>query len=253
MSSTHAAILALLQASAKAQEAAMSLIQKMLQEPAPAAVDYESVSDGWPEEELDFGEEEATSVAETVVESVVETASVDESVQTDITTEGKVYPVFCTAGEEVIRLRFANISDFNNFVAFHYRMKQDIGNTFYTMSKENYINYLCTIPLEDGKTPFVSPKQAKHIYNSMKSLTDSIGKEIIVAVAKSQGGGLEIRRVTGPYRFNIQGIKGDGGGYWHQFPTQLVRKLTQEESDAVSFARRKGDSGMQSMNWTIRL
>jgi hypothetical protein len=252
MSSTHAAILALLQASAKAQEAAMSLIQKMSQEPAPATVDYESVSDGWPEEELDFGEEEATSVSETVVESVVKTASVDESVQTEITTEGKVYPVFCTAGEDVIRLKFAKISDFAKKVAFHYRMKQDISNSFYTMSADAFIKYLCTIPLEE-KDDFVSRKQAKHIYNSMKSLTDNIGKEIIVAVAKSQGGGLEIRRVTGPYRFIIEGIKGDGGGYWHQFPTEVVRKLTQEESDAVSFARRTGDSGIMSMNWTIRL
>lgn len=252
MSSTQA-IFSLLQAASTALEAAKKLME-MQQTPAPATPqqpqapmkaeeNWESVSDGWPAEELDFEQVELVSVSE----------SAQEVVSAEITAEGKVYPAFCTAGEDVIRLKFVKISDFANAVAFHYRMKQDIGNAFYTMNREDYIKHLCTIPLEEARGGFVSPKQAKHIYNSMKSLTDNIGKEIVVAVAKSQGGGLEIRRVTGPYRFMVEGITGDGTGYWHQFPTKLVRKLTPEENNKVTDARRTGDSGIMSMNWKVTL
>ena len=172
---------------------------------------------------------------------------------TQLATEGKVYPVFCTADEVGLRKKHVKISDFAKAVAFNYRLKKDIGNAFYTMSRDDFIKYLCNIPLEDGDKPFLSRKKAKHIYNSMKSLTDNIGKEIIVAVAKSKGGGLEIRRVTGPYRFIVEGIKGDGTGYRHQFPTEFVRKLAPEESTKVANLRHTGDCGLMSMNWEVTL
>lgn len=77
--STQSAILALLQASAKALDAAMLLMQEM-QPSSPITQVWESASDGWPEDELDFEEtaepfipiEEAFVPIETVAEPAAE-------------------------------------------------------------------------------------------------------------------------------------------------------------------------------------
>jgi hypothetical protein len=81
----------------------------------------------------------------------------------------------------------------------------------------------------------------------MTVLTEAVGKLIIVAVAKTQGGGLELRRVTGGYRFT-NGIAATTGErrFFHQFPTETVRKLTHDESDLVASRR----TNCYALTWT---
>lgn len=155
-------------------------------------------------------------------------------------------PVFCTVDMESLRDKILTIDQFNDFVAFSYGIRRDIGPAFHTMTEEQYKNYLCTIPHCYTNT-HLTKNQAKTIHTAMTLLTQSVGKLIIVAVAKTQGGGLELRKITGGYRFT-DGISRSTGErcYFHQFPTKTVRKLTQAESDYVGSRR----TNHYALTWT---
>jgi hypothetical protein len=155
-------------------------------------------------------------------------------------------PVFCTADMESLKSKSLNITQFNDFVAFSYGIRRDIGPAFQTMSEEQFKAYVCTIPRCDDGT-FIAKNSAKTIHTAMTLLTQSVGKLIIVAVAKTQGGGLELRKITGGYRFT-DGITTTSGEhcYFHQFPTKTVRKLTQAESDHVASRR----TNCYALTWT---
>jgi len=146
-------------------------------------------------------------------------------------------PVFCTADMKSLRDKKLKINQYNNFVAFNYGIRCNIEEAFQTMPEKQFKAHLYTIPrCDDGK--FIVEYQARQIYNSMTLLTESLGKLIIVAVAKSQGGGLELRRVTGGYRFT-DGVTSSTGEqcYFHQFATETIRKLTKDESNLVASCR----------------
>lgn len=158
-------------------------------------------------------------------------------------------PVFCTADEAGLRKKQIKISDFDHFAAFSYQLKKDIGPAFSTMPEAEFKDYLRSIPLSD-QGGFIGRDQPKIIYTTMKMFSDNLGKLIVVAVAKSKGGGLEIRRITGGYRYSEEFTQADGrAGYFHQYPTEVVRKLTPEESTKVADAR----PNCYSLNWSISL
>jgi len=160
-------------------------------------------------------------------------------------------PVFCTADMKGLKNGQIKIPDFDHFTAFNYQLKKEIGQAFFTMSKANFIAYLRTIPLcDDGG--FLGRDQPKIIYEAMKMHVENIGKLIVVAVAGSQGGGLEIRRITGGYRYSENFKHADGRlGYFHQFPTELIRKLTPEESTKVAKARKNRFALIWSVSLTV--
>lgn len=147
-------------------------------------------------------------------------------------------PVFCTADMESLMDKKLKINQYKDFVAFNYCIRCNIEPAFQTMPKKQFKAHLRTIARCDDKT-FIGSNQATQIYNSMTLLTASLGKLIIVAVAKTQGGGLELRRVTGGYRFT-DGVTTSTGEqcYFHQFATETIRKLTKAESDLVASRRR---------------
>lgn len=158
-------------------------------------------------------------------------------------------PVFCTADEKSLRQKQIKISDFDHFAAFSYELKKDIGEAFSTMSEAEFKVYLRTIPRCD-QGGIIGRDQPKIIYTTMKMFSDNLGKLIVVAVAGSKGGGLEIRRIIGPYRYTEDFKHADGrAGYFHQYPTEVVRRLTPEESKKVADAR----PNCYSLNWSISL
>ena len=158
-------------------------------------------------------------------------------------------PVFCTADMESLRDKEITIDQFKDFVAFSYGIRRDIGPAFQTMTEEQFKAYLCSIP-HCNRGTFLTKNQAKTVHTSMTVLTQAVGKLIIVAVAKTQGGGLELRRITGGYRFT-NGISTTTGEqrFFHQFPTETVRKLTQVESDLVASRR----TNCYALTWTAEL
>jgi len=149
-------------------------------------------------------------------------------------------PVFCTADEEGLRKKRVKIDDFKDFVAFSYALKADLGKAYAEMDEKAFKGYLQTLARPDGK--LITQKEAATIYGCMKMLGSRKGQLIVVAVAGSKGGGLEIRRVTGDYHYNVEGIKDSTPearcNYFHQYATELVRKLTPEESRQVADARK---------------
>lgn len=175
-----------------------------------------------------------------------------QATQADIAVQAPVLTplhVFCTVDMESLRDKILTIQQFCHFVAFSYGIRRDIGSAFQTMSEEQFKAYLCTIP-HCNRGTFITKNQAKTIHNSMTLLTESLGKLIIVAVAKTQGGGLELRRITGGYRFTHGVTKSTGEqGYFHQFPTETVRKLTKAESEYVASRR----TNCYALTWTADL
>lgn len=149
-------------------------------------------------------------------------------------------PVFCTADEEGLRKKRLKIEDFKDFVAFSYALKTDLSKPFAEMDEKPFKAYLQTLARADGA--LITQKEAATIYGCMKMLSSRKGQLIVVAVAGSKGGGLEIRRVTGDYHYNVEGIKDATPearcNYFHQYETELVRKLTTEESAQVAAARK---------------
>jgi len=156
-------------------------------------------------------------------------------------------PVFCTADEVSLRKGNVVISDFNDFVAFSYQIKVSLWDAFQTMSEEEFKQHLTTLRrCESGEK--ITANIARKIFTVMKLLTDNMGKLIVVAVAGSKGGGLEIRRITGQYRYSENFHAADGTlCYFHQFPTEFIRALTPDESKAVAEAR----PNCYALNWSI--
>lgn len=160
-----------------------------------------------------------------------------------MTSAKTILPVFCTASAEDLRTGRLTISDFDNFVAFSYQIKSSLWHNFQTMDEKEFKKYLNSLHRHDnGKKITVGSK----IMNAMKILTANLGKHIVVAVAASQGGGLQICRVTGLYRYSEDFHLADGSTcYFHQFPTEFVRNLTLEESKSVAEAR----TDRYALNW----
>jgi len=158
--------------------------------------------------------------------------------------------VFITADEVGLRKGHITIDDFKDMVAFSYQLKQDLSVPFNTLSQDEFIRHICRQTRADTGDGF-TPSTARNIHNIMTRMNSLIGKMFVVAVAGSKGGGLEIRRVTGPYRYSESFVRreGAGGAYYHQFPTERVRKLTPEESREVAQRR----PNCYSMLWDISI
>lgn len=190
-------------------------------------------------------EEKAQAAAQIVRAAVRAAREAEEAAQAArqaeaalTTTRPTSLTVFITADEVGLRKGHIRIEDFRDMVAFSYQLKQDLSVPFNTLSQDEFIRHICTANRADTGELF-TPNTAKNIHNIMTRLTSLIGKMFVVAVAGSKGGGLEIRRVTGPYRYSEDFLRrqGAGGAYYHQFPTELVRKLTPEESREVAQRR----------------
>jgi hypothetical protein len=160
-------------------------------------------------------------------------------------------PVFCTADSGNLGSGHMKVSDFDKVIAFSYALKKDLGPLFETMSEKDFKEYLKTLHRCDNGEP-ISGHDASKIYMFMKIATENIGKQIVVAVDKPYGGGLEIREITGPYSYS-EGVRytHGGSGYFHQFPTKLIRKLTPEESNEVVEARKL--QSPRGLNWSVDL
>jgi hypothetical protein len=162
------------------------------------------------------------------------------------------FPVFCTAGSHALKKGIMKVEDFAEFIGLNYGVDQELGTAFNTKTEKEFKAWLKTQHRDDNDEK-ITGNTASKIYRALKMPTDNIGKKIVVAVAGSCGGGLEIREVTGPYRFASVGVRyaPDGVGYKHQFPTKFVRKLTAEESKAVNDARLA--KNCYALTWTVDL
>lgn len=157
-------------------------------------------------------------------------------------------PVFCTADEVSLRKKHVKLSDFNDKIAFSYQVKKDLSEPSMLPDAE-FKAYLCSQTRADTGDEIKSGA-ASQMATFMKTANANIGKNIVVAVAGSKGGGLEIRRITGGYRYSEDFKLADGRlCYFHQYPTELVRKLTPEESKKVADARKNP----YALNWSISL
>ena len=158
-------------------------------------------------------------------------------------------PVFCTGDNDNLSNGNMQVSDFDKKIAFSYALKKDLGPLFETMSEKDFKEYLKTLQRCDNGNPITNHGPGK-IYTFMKTAKENIGKQIVVAVGKRFGGGLEIREITGPYCYS-EGVPytHGGSGYFHQFPTKLIRKLTPEESNMVVEARKHP----YALNWSVDL
>ena len=156
-------------------------------------------------------------------------------------------PVFSLLDADGLKSKTVRIEDSKDFVAFSYMIHQDIGHAFNNMTEKVFKEHLCTIERIDTGA-LINKTQAATIYSTMKMLAANKGMPIVVAVAKPHGGGLEIRRITGDYTYSPTGIvtRGGGNAYFHQYSTEFVRKLTVEESKAVSAARKNP----YALHWT---
>ena len=160
-------------------------------------------------------------------------------------------PVFCTADSGNLGSGHMKVSDFDKVIAFSYALKKDLGPLFETMSEKDFKEYLKTLHRCDNGEP-ISGHDASKMYIFMKMATENIGKQIVVAVDKPYGGGLEIREITGPYCYS-EGVRytHGGSGYFHQFPTKLIRKLTPKESNEVVEARKL--QSPRGLIWSVAL
>jgi hypothetical protein len=150
----------------------------------------------------------------------------------------QLIPVFCTADEVGLRTKQVKIEDFKDFVAFSYQIKADLSKPYAEKSMADFKKFICEQKRADtGEQLKIGA--ATQIYNSMHVLTSRKGDLIIMAVAGSQGGGLELRRITGDYRYTEGILTKDGRrNYMHQFPTETVRKLSPDESKLVALDRK---------------
>ena len=175
-------------------------------------------------------------------------------------------PVFCTGDSNNLKHKQMKISDFKDIIAFSYELMEDLNPHFITKSKEQFIDYLTTRTRRGSAhqgmpEKLITKHDANKIYTFMKTASDNIGKEIVVAVGCIEGkkagyaaGGLEIRKITGSYRYTESFRYASGDiGYMHQFPTEFVRRLSNDESKAVTSARPTGGCGPFALNWNIRL
>jgi hypothetical protein len=191
--------------------------------------------------EMEMVENAAQEKEDIAREAIAEAAQIRSSIFSAKT----VLPVFCTADEAGLRTGNISLSDFNDFVAFSYQVKVDLTHAFDNMTEDDFKKYLTTLHRCDSGEK-ITPAVARKICNAMNILTYSAGKYIVVAVAGSKGGGLEIRRITGLYRYSENFHAADGTiCYFHQFPTEFVRTLTPEESKAVTEAR----TDRYALNW----
>lgn len=160
-------------------------------------------------------------------------------------------PVFSTADSHNLGSGHMKVSDFDKVIAFSYALKKDLGQLFETMSEKDFKEYLKTLHRCDNGEP-ITGHDASKMYMFMKMATENIGKQIVVAVDKPYGGGLEIREITGPYYYS-EGVRytHGGSGYFHQFPTKLIRKLTPKESNEVVEARKL--QCPRGLNWSVDL
>lgn len=149
------------------------------------------------------------------------------------------YDVFCNGSAEELSSGQMTKDQFASFIAFNYSVHTDL-TPLLGLDKEAFVAALHTFKTPEGGDLFEPRATAPTIiYKALKFGAEHLGREFIVAVAGSQGGGLEIRRITGPYRFT-EGVRCANGSfkYRHQFPTELVRILTAEESARVAEARK---------------
>ena len=163
--------------------------------------------------------------------------------------------VFSAVATHDIDRGHVKIADFKDFVACGYFLAVDCEEPFRTMSEKDFKDIMGAVEKnpQAGGSGRVGRAAAKKVHTFMKSGTENIGKTIIVAYNKGIGGGGEVRRITGPYRYSPPlGVQeGTIACYFHRFPTEFIRNLTPDEFDQVASARQQ--QGPRAINWTARL
>jgi hypothetical protein len=192
-------------------------------------------------EDLRRREEEAEILA-SMTPAPALTGPVAEPVPSDLA-------VFSTVARGSITSGRVKIADFKDFVACGYFLSVDCEEPFRTMSEEDFKDKIKTVEKNDGSGP-VGGAAAKKVHTFMKSGAENIGKIIIVAYDKGIGGGGEVRRITGPYRYSpMNTFQHDTiACYFHRFPTAFIRNLTPDEFSKVASTRPP-----RAINWTTRL
>jgi hypothetical protein len=188
-------------------------------------------------------EELAAEEAEILASVTPAPAAVAESVQSDVA-------VFATVASHDIKKGRVSVEDFKDFVACGYYLAVDCAEPFRTKSEKEFKEQIKAVQKIDG-SGLVGPHAAKKVHSFIKSGTENIGKVIVVAYDKGIGGGGEVRKITGPYRFSPMAAMTEdrpSGLYFHQFPTEFIRKLTPEEFNEVATSRPS-----YAINWTTRL
>jgi hypothetical protein len=158
--------------------------------------------------------------------------------------------VFATVAPHDIKKGRVSVEDFKDIVACGYYLAVDCAEPFRTKSEKEFKEQIKAVQKIDG-SGLVGGSAAKKVHSFMKSGTENIGKVIVVAYDKGIGGGGEVRKITGPYRFSpMTAMTEDrpSGLYFHQFPTEFIRKLTPEEFSEVAASR-----PAYAINWTTRL
>lgn len=156
--------------------------------------------------------------------------------------------VFATVAHHDIKKGRVTVADFKDLIACSYQLAVDCAEPFRTKSEEEFKEQMKAVKKIDDNG-LVGGSAAKKVHSFMKSGTENIGKMIIVAYDKGIGGGGEIRRITGPYRYSpMPAMTEDrpSGFYFHQFPTEFLRKLTPQEFNKVAASRPPF-----AINWTI--
>lgn len=192
--------------------------------------------------------EELAAEEAQILASVTPTpAAVAEPVAEPVPSE---VTVFATVAPHDIKQGRVTVQDFNDKVACGYFLAVNCAESFRTKSEEDFKKEMKAVKKIDG-SGLVGGTSAKKVHTFMKSGTENIGKLIVVAYDKGIGGGGEIRKITGPYRYSpMPAMREDrpSGFYFHQFPTEFIRKLTPEEFNEVATSR-----PAYAINWTTRL
>jgi hypothetical protein len=158
--------------------------------------------------------------------------------------------VFNTIASHDIKEGRISVQDFKDFVACSYQLAVDCAEPYRTKTEDEFKDQMKAVKKID-MDEVVGPHAAKKVHTFMKSGTENIGKAIVVAYDKGIGGGGEVRKITGSYRFSpMPAMTEDrpSGFYFHQFPTEFIRKLTPEEFNEVAASR-----PAYAINWTMRI
>jgi hypothetical protein len=165
--------------------------------------------------------------------------------------------VFATVAHHDIKKGRVTVADFKDLIACSYQLAVDCAEPFRTKSEKKFKEQIKAVQKIDG-SGLVGGSAAKKVHSFMKSGTENIGKVIVVAYDKGIGGGGEVRRITGPYRYSPMNTFQQAAArasqhdtiacYFHRFPTAFIRNLTPDEFNKVASTRPP-----RAINWTTRL
>ena len=153
-------------------------------------------------------------------------------------------PVFSPVAAHDIKAKRLTVADTTNFISCSYQLNEDLTQPFTTKSETDFKAYVASrsrVDVDGAKK--IGGHQANTITKFMKTGTKNIGDLCIVAYDLGCGDEkYELRRIVGPYRFaplKAKTADRPKGFYGHQFPTEKIRDLTDDERAVVIEARKR--------------